>query len=142
MPTHPDPIGNDRRRVRRLRGLPPDACCVLCGETSPPALIVAKRTLLEQHHVVGEANADGLTVPLCRNCHAVETERLRDHGVELERDRGRSLPEVILSILRALASFFRSLAESFDRWADQVADFVTALDLRCPGWRELPEAQA
>jgi hypothetical protein len=59
-----------------------------------------------------------------------------------EGDEGRTFPELLQSALRALAGFFRQLAEAFDRWADQLGALIGGLDDAHPGWRELPEAQA
>lgn len=137
----PDPIASQRRKTRRKAKLPPDAVCALCDEVTPEALLLANRSLLEAHHVLGEANAGELTVPLCRNCHAVETEGMRDAGVEQEH-RPRQLPELVVSVLRALGVFFRSLGEHLLECAERLAALFAGLDRDCPGWRELPEAQA
>ena len=79
----PDPIRTDARRARRVRALAPDAACVLCCVTTLEALIAADRTLLEAHHACGRANDPALTVPVCRNCHAVLTEGQRAAGASL-----------------------------------------------------------
>src|SRR5260370_38406296 len=142
MPAQPHPIANHRRETRRQHKLPADAACVLCGTTNPEALQLVARSLLEQHHVLGEANTPELTVPLCRNCHAVETEGLRDLGVELRHGQQRQLPEVLVSALRALGRFFSMLGQQLLAWAEELAALIGALDREHPGWRELPEAQA
>jgi hypothetical protein len=137
----PDPIANQRRKTRRRTKLAPNAACAFCGETTPEALLLANRSLLERHHVVGAANADELTVPLCRNCHAIQTEGMRDVGVDL-RHQARQLPELVVSVLRALGVFFRSLGDHLLDWAERLAALFAGLDRDCPGWRQLPEAQA
>src|SRR5262245_49744934 len=78
----PDPVRSDARRARHLRKLGPDAACALCGVMTPEVLIVAKRTVLEAHHACGRAHDPDLTIPLCRNCHAVQTEGQRMAGVD------------------------------------------------------------
>jgi hypothetical protein len=139
--SEPDPIKNDRRRNRRSRKLPPDAACLLCGKTTPEALLLAKRSLLESHHVVAEANDPDLEVPLCRDCHAEITEGMLSAGVDHRHERVRTVPEVLVSIFRALASFFRALADACDKWAGQLLELISALDDHDPCWRELPGAQ-
>lgn len=137
-----NPIQSDARKGRRKRKLGPDAVCILCGESRPEALMAVPRSFLHQaHHVVGDVNDPDLTVPVCLNCHAKETERQRGYGVNLHRDRMRTLPETLISILRALAAFFHSLGERLAYWAEELADFVRALDIQYPQWRDLPEAQ-
>jgi hypothetical protein len=142
MPTGPDPIANQRRKARRQAKLPPDAACVLCGQTTPEGLRLHERRLLEQHHVLGDANASELTVPLCLNCHAIETEAMRDGGVELRHGQERQLPDVLVSVLRSLGRFFTMLGQRLLEWADQLTALVGALDREHPGWRQMPEAQA
>jgi hypothetical protein len=139
MSSEPDPIANSRRKARRAAKLPPDAACVLCGEATPEALLLVDRTVLEQHHPLGETYAPNLVVPLCRNCHAVETERMRDLGVELTRAK-RPLPETLASVLAALGGFLIGLGRALLAWSRELADLTRALDREFPGWRELPEA--
>ncbi len=135
----PDPIRTDRRRTRQRAKLPPDAACVCCGQTTPEVLLMVERSLLEAHHPLGEAFAPELTVPLCRNCHGEATEGQLRVGVDL-RGRAGSLPEVLVSVLRALGVFFQQLGIRLVAWAERLARLVAALDRECPGWRELPEA--
>jgi hypothetical protein len=137
----PDPIGNDVRRARRRRQLPPDAACVLCGDQNPEVLQLIDASLLERHHVGGKANDQDLEVPLCLNCHEVEKLRQPGMGIELSHDRGRSMPEKLVSVLRGLALFCELLARRLISWADRLAAFVVELDGNCPAWRELEAAQ-
>jgi hypothetical protein len=137
----PDPIKNDRRRARKQLKLPADAVCVLCGETTPAVLLRVERTVLDGHHPLGEGIAPELTVPLCRNCHAVQTQAQLDVGVALRRQR-RALPEVVASVLCALGVFLKALGDRLLRWGKQLNDLVSAFDRDLPGWRELPEAAA
>jgi hypothetical protein len=139
MPDKPDPIANNRRKARRAAKLPPDAACVLCGETTPEALLRVGRTVLDGHHVPGEAVAPDVVVPLCRNCHAVETEHMRDLGVELRRTK-RTVPETLVSVLAALGGFLLTLGRALVAWSNELSHLVGALDSNYPDWRQLPEA--
>jgi hypothetical protein len=138
----PDPIQNEVRRRRKARPLPPDAACALCGETDPAALrktTVRRSTLqlLQAHHPLGEANDQEVEVVLCRNCHAKATAAQQDAGA-LPAGRAPTCLERFVLAMRSLAAFFRQLADSFQRWADQVADVVRSLDEHLPSWRGLP----
>ena len=116
----PNPMQNDARRARREQELGPDAVCVLCGESDPHALLSVKRSLIEQHHVLNRANESAITVPLCRNCHAKVTERLRAAGVPNQPPP--TFLERLVAILRALGVFFRDLAEACIKYADQLVE--------------------
>jgi hypothetical protein len=135
--SEPDPIGNEVRRVQRKRRIGRDAVCVLCGFADLAALMRVRRTLLEDHHVLGAAHAPAVTVALCRNCHAIESERLRDAGIPLGSDPQRSVVEVVEIVLRGLALFLRSLADALEQFADQLQVLVAGLDRHFPGWREI-----
>jgi hypothetical protein len=139
MPAEPDPIANGRRKVRRAAKLPPEAACILCGETSPEALLLGNRTVLDRHHPLGETHASDLVVPLCRNCPAIEPERMRDLGVDLTRGK-RPLPETLVSVLSALGGFLIGLGRALLAWSRELAELVRALDSDYPAWRQLPEA--
>jgi hypothetical protein len=134
-----NPIRNDARRTRRIREVGPHTCCVRCGTTTPETLIAARRSLLEHHHVVGRAHDDGLTVPLCRNCHAVLTEAQRDAGVDL------TPPPTILhqlaAILAGLAYFFADLGRLCAAWATRLGEAAAGFDAAYPGWRGEPWAR-
>src|SRR4051812_43689105 len=114
----PSPIQNDARKARRSRQLGANAACVRCGLTTQEALIPTKRSLLEAHHVAVQAHDDALTVPLCRNCHAIVTEAQRDAGVDF-----RPQPTILHRIAAALASlgvFFLGLGGTYQTWAGQL----------------------
>ena len=80
-----------KRRKRLNRGY---WCCFRCTATLLEDFIpvsldwLEKRGipsgLLEAHHVVGKAHDAKLTVPLCRNCHALATEDLLRAGVSMK----------------------------------------------------------
>jgi hypothetical protein len=134
-----NPIRNDARKARRSRLLGPDAACVRCGLTNQECLIPTKRSLFEAHHVAGNAHDDRLTVPLCRNCHAVLTEGQRDAGVDFLPQ-----PTVLHRIAAALASlavFFADLAATCLRWSTQLGLLVDGFDAEFPAWRTLAAAQ-
>ena len=113
------------REAKRQRRWSPGARCASCGETAHVAL--------ELHHPMGVAHEPGLTVILCRNCHAKATEdQLRE---EVELSATDSLLDRVAAILGALAAFFRFLADSFNRLQSQVKEFVAKLDAKHPEWR-------
>jgi hypothetical protein len=118
-----DPVQNDARRARRQRQLGEGAVCVLCGEEDPAALVAGKATLIEQHHVVGRQHEPALTAPLCRNCHAKQTETLRRAGVPMKRPR--DFLERLVAILRALGLFLQEAGKALLRWADELAHQLT-----------------
>ena len=136
----PDPIRTDARRARRARRFGPGAACARCGLATPEALIAADRSILEAHHACGRANDGGLTVPVCRNCHAELTEGQRAAGATFAAP-----PTVLHQIAAALASFFAFLADLAERgaaWASALAALSTELDGAYPAWRSLPSARA
>jgi hypothetical protein len=132
-----DPIGDDVRGLRRQRRLGGGAACVICGETVPVVLLRARRSLLEQHHIGGDANDSGLTVVVCRNHHAVLTEAGRVSGIALDRRAERSSLERLEAVLRGLADFFELLARTLRYWAVELATTVRRLDARWPDWRRV-----
>ncbi len=119
-----DPIQNDARRARRERTLGPDAACILCGTTTPEALLRVNRSLLEAHHVVTQAHDDALTLPVCRNCHALLTEGQHLHGVIFQQRS--TIPERIAVILTALSAFFHTLGDTLATWAASLTTFIGA----------------
>lgn len=136
----PDPIRADARRARRARLLGPGAACARCGVSTPETLIAVDRSILEAHHPCGRANDGGLTVPVCRNCHAELTEGQRAAGTSFSPP-----PTVLHQIAAALASFFAFLADLAERgmaWAAALAALSAELDGAYPAWRSLPSARA
>jgi hypothetical protein len=106
------------------------------------ALVRVERSLLEDHHPLGRKHGPGVTMLICRNCHAVETERMRDAGIPLDSDDERSVVEVVEIVLRAAAILFRSLAEAFEQFADRLHRLIAELDRNVPGWREVERGRA
>jgi hypothetical protein len=135
-PSEPDPIGTDLRRARRARKLAKDAACVICGQDDPEVLRRTNRTLLEQHHLAGEANDAKLTVSLCLNCHRIQTALQPTMGIELQEDPRRTDIERLVSVLRGLALFFETVASALMAWAETIAAHIGRLDASSPGWRQ------
>jgi hypothetical protein len=115
-----DPNRTAIRLARRLERLGPDPVCVLCGYLDPFALIPILRTLLEKHHVVMEAHDGELTAPVCRNCHAVATEKLLQERISPQFEPDNRIR--IALVLTALAVFFEMLAPALRRWAEQLRE--------------------
>lgn len=134
-------LERDVRKALRARRLGADEACVLCGKQSPDCLLRARRSLLEEHHLAGVATDRALLVTLCRNCHAIVTEGQRDAGLDLTRDRSRTLLDSVEAILRGAALFFALLAARLEQWAEKLNGLIGALDVGYPGWRSLQEAQ-
>lgn len=143
-----DPIKNDARRTRRtthmtrgrsrVRAHEPLQCAI-CGCADFDALLLAKRSLLEAHHVAGAAHDDGLTIILCRNHHAIATELQRHVGADLHQQA--TMLERLIAVLRSIGSFLGQLGERLIQWAEQLARFIVGLDHTAPTWRGMPEAQ-
>lgn len=135
-----NPIATSGRRARREQRFDPNAACVHCGITTLETLVSVKRRFLEDHHVCGRANDEALTMPVCRNCHAVLTERQQAAGVTF------TTPSTVLhQIAAALTSFFAMLHELCERgmdWAHALSGLASELDRTYPAWRDLPSAKA
>ena len=130
-----DPIRNDARRSARDRLFPPDAACIVCGETNRFGL----RRILERHHVAGEVNDPTLTATHCLTHHAIETEGQRERGVPLRRGERRTVLDQVIVVLKETALFLSGLAQSLLRWAAELERLGATLDRSYPAWRTLPE---
>jgi hypothetical protein len=135
----PDPVGSDGRRNRLARQLPIEAACALCGERNLQVLRKAKvrRSLLEGHHVAGQANDKVLAAILCLNCHAKATVLQLEVGAIPPGQRNSCLEAMELA-MRSVGTFFDQLAEACYRWAAQLGQVIVVLDRVLPGWRTLP----
>ena len=91
------------------------------------------------HHVLNRQNDADLTVPLCRNCHALVTEGIRQCNASTAAPR--TILDRIVAVLRALAAFFRQLADALLALADRLLRFMGLLDRTDPTWRANPDAQ-
>lgn len=124
------PIQNDARRTARRKKLGPDAVCILCGQPQLETLVPVARSLLEAHHVLGKEHNGKVTVPLCRNCHAIVTEKLQQVGASMER--ADALPDRIVAMLRALGAFLLLLGEAVLNLALELSQYIRAHSQR-PG---------
>lgn len=100
---------------------------------------MVRRSLLDAHHPSGDVNDPDFVVPLCKNCHAIESARELDAGIDL-RHRTRTVLELAAGAARSRAVFHRGLADAEERNADELATLEERLDRRYPKWRDLPEA--
>lgn len=128
-----DPLDALLRRERKVRRLPQDAACAICGETDP--------LLLEVHHVAGFANDPGMVAVLCLNHHRAQSADQRAAGIDLDSDHNRTLLERAVAWLRGLALLFAALTVACREMADRLAALTAELDANYPRWRELPEAR-
>ena len=133
-----DPLGPAVRKTRKVRKLGPNARCIGCGLSNPSVLVRVKRTVLEQHHPLGNAHEPDLTVPVCRNCHARLSAGQTDDGVRLE-PQPTGL-ERLVAIFQAFVSFLGALAKILLEWVIRGLAFIAGLDSDYQGWREKPWA--
>jgi hypothetical protein len=133
-----NPIGNDARGARRKR-LILNRACIICGLSDPASLVITKRSLIEEHHLVGRVNESDLTVPLCRNHHAQLTAKYANDGISMNP------PETMLhrleTVARTIGVVFEYLGHHFKDWADALARLIRGLDEKHPTWRTMPEAK-
>ena len=136
----PDPIGNARRKQVRKRMTP--HACERCGYADPVAMVDPKERTLEEHHVAGRVNFPALTSWLCRNCHALETERLRDLGVPLDRKSRPHFLQRIYALLRGMATAFEQWANQLHAFAEQIETLVERLNEELPDWQTRLQEQS
>jgi hypothetical protein len=83
-----------RHSRKALRLGAPASVCMTCGCASVEALLGvpfrslpewAQRRIIERHHVAGRAVDPEWTVPLCRTCHALASDRQHDLPSEVRR---------------------------------------------------------
>ena len=129
-----DPMDGPRRRHRRQQRLGPDARCVRCGETNPECLMPVGRSILEQHHVAGEAHEPELTIVVCRNCHALFSAAQQDDGVPLTPQP--TVLERVIAATKATGSTLRVIGEGLLRLGDRGDGVITRLDAAFPDWRK------
>jgi hypothetical protein len=162
MATQPEPIRNAARAVRRTDRLGEQACCLLCGtrelrilvrvplsglvdavvgvEPGTGAFRANLKLVLQEHHLLEETIDRDVKVPLCRNCHALAHEALRDLGIDFKADpETGTLLHVIQTVLRVLSWFHEQLARFLRSLADRIPALIDALDAAYPTWRMLPE---
>lgn len=131
----PSPIKSALRETARVSKLGADAVCVLCGETDGRVLIV------DQHHVAGRVNDPELMAAVCRNCHARQTEELRQIGVPMRYGsyHGEAADPTPLdrlcAVLAGAGMFLAELGATLVGWARWLTEMVAALDSGVPSWR-------
>lgn len=96
MPAKPN---QERRKQTRLAKLgTSNPICLVCRES--------RWQCLELHHVAGKKHSDELVV-LCKNCHAIESDRQKDQpDASIQSSRIESIGYQLLG----LAGFFQQLA--------------------------------
>ena len=129
-----DPLDGLRRRHRRQQRLGPDARCAMCGETNPECLMQVRRSILEQHHVAGEAHEPGLTIVVCRNCHARFSAAQQDDGVPLTPQSTEL--EHVNAAIKGIGSALRVIGDGLLRLGDRADGVITRLDAAFPDWRK------
>jgi hypothetical protein len=136
--TENNPRNNDLRKVFRQRRLGESPVCVACGYSKPEGM---KLPIPQDHHVAGQANDPQLIARLCFNCHAEAHELMRNAGVKLSPGP-RNVLDLLLVVLKGVASFFVLLAARLRDWAERLQGAISALDREHPGWRHLPEVSS
>jgi hypothetical protein len=103
------------RKVRRFDG--PTPACLFCGLERIEALRAVqfeelperlKRKVIEQHHPDGR-DVSSWTIPICHNCHLVESDAQADLPRPLHAPRTKT--ERAAALLAADARFFRRWGE-------------------------------
>lgn len=121
------PMKNDARKEKRRRTFgDPIEQCLVCGVRNPEEADELGVNLLERHHLAGRKLEPDLTVVVCKPCHEVLQEGLRDAGLEelipdssLERTGGLCLGladlfEVLIGVLRNRGRELFRLREDLD----------------------------
>lgn len=103
--------------------------CSVCGVTDPVMIVTGKtRTVIEQHHVAGRTAVPAVTVPLCRNHHAEQTERLRVLGVPMVYPEGgpdwASVLASVLSGIGALLTVCGDVLTALGAWLPRFWDVL------------------
>lgn len=112
--------------------------CLLCREPDLETLtpvtlewlkghgVDISRTLIEMHHLYGEAHDSELIVPLCLNCHRKVHEGLAQVCVSMKLEADSVARMAIM--LDADAVFFEKFAESRRRMAEVLRKTLTPED--------------
>src|SRR5580704_12892412 len=110
-----NPVKTAVRGTRRKRRLGDgEHVCLLCGYSTPPALIPVTKKFLEDHHIVGWQRDSELISVLCRNCHALACEGLLQENINMQRETNSNA--LVASMLDALAVFLETLVAAVRRW--------------------------
>lgn len=109
MASRHNPARAARRKIELREKLKAEQpVCFYCGCRELVTLRRVPRKFLEDHHLLGQNHDSNLTVPVCRNCHALLHEKLLNAGVDL-----RTEPDPIqrvATMLRAEAVHLEMLA--------------------------------
>jgi hypothetical protein len=89
---------------------------------------------------MGQHHDPNVTVTLCLVCHRAVGEGMLDEGW-----MANPSPNPVVTadaIFRALAAFFRLLAEALVRYAERTSAAIVRLDTSTPAWRRAAEGSA
>lgn len=110
------PIRRARRKAELHERLGDDSpACTLCGYSELAGLLPVPRRVLEEHHVFGRNHDVGVTVNVCRNCHAELTEGQQNAGVNLRQQADPR--KRVAAMLRSLAVLCTVLAPALQKMA-------------------------
>lgn len=131
------------REAKREQRLGRDAVCVWCGVRDLEALrevpkesslaAVIRKSIMEEHHVLGRANDPDLKIILCLSCHAIASESQRREVVPLKPQKN-ALDHIIASH-KANACFLRDYAIAEDRKVEELEALAGFLDSEYLDWR-------
>ena len=113
-----NPINNDARRKNSGREIEKVRLCPMCCRLHPA-------DWFEEHHLVCKANCPYLTMGICKNCHRFQHVKLLDAGVTGEVPE--TWPHQVMTILRAWAVVFQSLADLCWELADKGVQYLAGL---------------
>jgi hypothetical protein len=136
---------NRTARIRRRRATESrrfdnrTAACLFCGPLPYAALVDPEKTkrFVEEHHVFGQHHDPNVVVTLCLICHRALGDGMLDEGWT-----AKPSPNPVITadvIFRALAAFFRLLADAFVRYAERMSAAIERLDATMPAWRRAAE---
>jgi hypothetical protein len=131
---------NAVRRARRARKLGANARCAICGVSDPAMLVAVGGTTLEVDHVLGRSVDPSITWTLCRNHHALLTDKRVAAAASMERPA--TILHLLTSVLPSQGVVLNQLTERSAEWSEQVAELIERLDSDYPAWRDLPEARS
>ncbi|HLY23524.1 MAG TPA: hypothetical protein VKT83_13755 [bacterium] len=105
--------------------------CLSCGCIAVEMLFAVRacelpRWFLEKHHLAGRVAAN-MTVVLCRNCHAVVSDRQYDHDARLRcpstgQERLAALLQGLADWFQVLGTWLLGLAGYLEEWVRWILD--------------------
>lgn len=99
--------------------------CAVCGYAKPEGMVTTNSSLLEAHHLAGRH--EGITVLLCRNCHAELSEKQRDWPEETMKS-SRTPLLTLSAFLQGVGEFLIHLGQHLIEWAKWLLDFDSHVD--------------